>query len=595
MHALLCMLQHFKPCRCKGIKLACYVLSPWSLQVMPRKATGSLVERSGTYYARVWVSDKERKQIALRGAKDRDYAKWLAETLALMIRSLRDAKQDGHIPKTVELVSKATSKERVEEIAKIVDGICSGELVDARAPSTPTFRDVAEQWTSGEVAEKYPEHARFVSSMSANEQRLRDYILPFVGDIEMSAFAIGDALRVLEHLPKRLAPATRRHVSQIMYRVCALAVWPLRLIAVSPLPKGFVPKKPKPKARAFLFPDEEAKLLANTNADLQLRVLVGFLNREGLRKGEAATLEWSDLRGANARGWINLEKGWLYLDKNKTGTPRDWRLSEGVCEALKAWRQLSPRSRFVFPNGEDDVPVYTDKLAAQFRDLVRASGIDRSELFDSNQQRQRINAHDMRGIFVTTSLARGETEGWVMSRTGHTTSSMLQKYRRHAANLEEAGKAQLIRLDEAIPELSALRENPNPSSEGGDSGENSGEVSQKAMPNLRASQARNHLVLSKEVRRKGLEPSCLSTLEPKDETKQAATIHSTLRESRQLKSCRDLAHIAVSEPNHSASESKADGPLLDALSRVIVMALRSGNYPLALALVEASKKNGAER
>lgn len=557
---------------------------------MPRKATGAVVDLKGAFYARVWVSDSQRKQIRLHGAKDRNLAAIFAHRLAVMVRDLRDAKCDEHIAKTIELVSKAQTTERIELIAKTVEKICQGTLETVRTGKEgPTFRDVATQWTSGELAKKYPDHARSVSSMSANEQRLRDYILPIVGSIAISAFAIDDAFRVLERLPKRLSQGTRRHVSQIMFRVCALAAWPLRLIAVSPLPKGFVLKKPKSKARAFLFPDEEATLLANTNADLQLRVLVGFLNREGLRKREAATLEWSDRRGSNARGWINLETGWLYLDKNKTGSPRDWRLSEDVCEALKAWRQLSPQSRFVFPNGENDEPMYTDKLAAQFRDLVRESGIDRSELFESNEQRQRINAHDMRGIFVTTSLARGESENWVMSRTGHTTSSMLQKYRRHAANLEEAGKAQLIRLDEAIPELRAPPKNHDPSSKGGNSGENSGEVSRKTRQNSRAVQARNHLVFSMKVRRKGLEPSCLSTLEPKNETKQTSTIHSTLRESHHVKSCRDLPNVANSKPIEGTPKAETSVALFDELARVIALAVQAGDHSLAHALIDACK------
>jgi hypothetical protein len=52
---------------------------------------------------------------------------------------------------------------------------------------------------------------------------------------------------------------------------------------------------------------------------------------------------------------------------------------------------------------------------------------------------------------VTLALASGKSEAWIKRRTGHTSSSMIERYRRHAAELAE--DVALAALDRAIPEL----------------------------------------------------------------------------------------------------------------------------------------------
>ncbi|WP_437619677.1 tyrosine-type recombinase/integrase [Sorangium sp. So ce1151] len=61
------------------------------------------------------------------------------------------------------------------------------------------------------------------------------------------------------------------------------------------------------------------------------RVLWGFLNREGTRISEAARLQVQD---------VDLDRGALRLEKNKTNDPRAWALSPGVPQALRAWLAL---------------------------------------------------------------------------------------------------------------------------------------------------------------------------------------------------------------------------------------------------------------
>jgi hypothetical protein len=64
-----------------------------------------------------------------------------------------------------------------------------------------------------------------------------------------------------------------------------------------------------------------------------------------------------------------------------------------------------------------------------------------------------VRVHDLRALFVTTSLAAGKPESWVRDRTSHRTIAMLDRYRRQARLFAELHLGELLPLDAAIPEL----------------------------------------------------------------------------------------------------------------------------------------------
>lgn len=63
---------------------------------------------------------------------------------------------------------------------------------------------------------------------------------------------------------------------------------------------------------------------------LNYRVAYAFLHREGMRKGEARRL---------VRGDVDLHKGIMSLDENKTDRPRSWVLTPGVVRVLDRWKK----------------------------------------------------------------------------------------------------------------------------------------------------------------------------------------------------------------------------------------------------------------
>jgi len=372
-----------------------------------------------------------------------------------------------------------------------------------------TFAGVRELWTSGEL-HRLPDHVKSSGRKDKNGSRAK-HVEPVTidgvrfGDMPVTSIRIEHCEHVMASLPKTLAPLSRRHVAQVMLRVLSLAAYPLRLIAASPLPRGWLPKVGKVKAKGCLYPDEERALLACVDVPLEHRVLYGFLAREGMRKGEALALTWSD---------IDLARGAIKLDVNKTDDPRAWALSPDVTRALTKWKKLAPKRETVF------YIAHSEHLASQLRDHLKLAGVKRSELDEKSATRIMLRAHDFRALFVTSALANDKSEAWVSDRTGHRSSLMINRYRRQARTLGELGLGVLAPLDETIPELNdAKTPNTPPTPLAKTKPET---VLTVSLPFRGVSQVKSHSPKNSgrgndfnPVRGKGLEPLRLSAVEPK--------------------------------------------------------------------------------
>ena len=165
-----------------------------------------------------------------------------------------------------------------------------------------------------------------------------------------------------------------------------------------------------------------------------------------MRRSEAGTLTWGD---------VDLDRGGVTLDENKTDDPRAWALDPAVGRALKAWWTRCGKP-------DDSAPVFVDeaqkplrlaRIAEALRDHLKAAGVTRAALYTRTKSRQPIRVHDLRATFITVSLANGKSEAWVSDRTGHRSSVMINRYRRAARPLAELRLGTLTSLDDAIPEL----------------------------------------------------------------------------------------------------------------------------------------------
>jgi integrase len=384
-------------------------------------------------------------------AAARQRARRLVELAQLLVAAGRHAEA----PIILEEGAGETTESGFRYIERRAAELCkdSPKAAQQAASLKVTVQQLGEQWTSGELHRKYPDQIPLKRTAADDAGRLAKYVYPAIGNKPVRDITLDDCERIMRELPESVA-RSRSHVAATIARLLKLAVYPLRLLDRSPLPDGFVPKRRKTRALAWLYPDEDRRLMACGAVPLRYRLLWGFLAREGMREGEALNLTWSDL---------DLQRGMVRLDKNKTDDPRAWALNAGTTAALRIYRthfcsSSAPNALvFVTPGGAAHSKY---GLADTLRSHLERIGlkVERPELFTTTGERQRIRVHDLRGTFVTIALANGRSESWIADRTGHRSSMMINRYKRTARSFQELGLGELRPLNEAIPEFALSHE-----------------------------------------------------------------------------------------------------------------------------------------
>lgn len=538
---------------------------------MPRKAQGTTFVSDGAAYASVIVAPGKRAARALSFlGEDETTAKAWASTLQELVDALRAAGRSSEIDDKLTLSVQVGADdpdgglERVRAgVAKLRSGTKGDRIATVGTSSKTTFKKFAERWTSGKLHEAFPDHVAEKKTADGDVSRLEKYIYPIIGHLPLGDVTLKHAQGVLRRIPAKASRSTRRHVAQLMVRVFNLAVYPSEILERSPLPRGFLPKVGRRKAGAYLYPDEDRALLACVETEsggvpLVYRVLYGFLAREGMRSAsEALNLTWADL---------DLERGAIRLDTNKTDDPRAWTLDPGVVAALAKWHKLQgkpAKSARVFAEIED-----AGHLARKFRELhLPAAGITRPELFENTKARKHITAHNLRATFVTIALANGRTSDWVTDRTGHKSTGQIATYKRAARMVEELDLGPLAPLNEAIPELRSARVVQ-------------GKPSRRSRQ--RAPRRANRPSKANEVHGRGLEPLCLAAVEPKARVA-ALSGRARSRSSDDLKVVEDRTRPSGAEP--CTSLHYVD-PIEVALVHALEAAVAAGRFDVVAQLAK---------
>jgi integrase len=274
-----------------------------------------------------------------------------------------------------------------------------------------TFKDLAEQWTSGKLHDRYPDHVASKKRSVRNDVIRLGKLYATIGGVPLVAFTVEHAERAMANLPPTAkASATRRHYAQLIARVLALAVYPCKILERSPLPRGFLPKVRTSKSFQWLRPAEELALVTCPEVPFERRVLYWFLAREGCRLSEALALRWRNVAGRVVQ-----------LGITKTNEPRTWAMRDDVALGLAVLRGSAP----------DDAQILVvpglDKAARRFREDLLLARVKRPELHERAPGTQPIRLHDLRATFVTLALAAGKSETWVADRTGHRSSIMINR------------------------------------------------------------------------------------------------------------------------------------------------------------------------
>ncbi len=425
---------------------------------MARFATkGQVIHNANGYSARVRIGSGPNDRPTFRlNVRNDDDADKRAAVLADVAKRLRPHAAPAEIATLLTEAGNAKSEKALAIVLEAVEAFETGTTTKATSAVAPTFSAFAEDWTSKRLHKLHPDHVRDKDS-DEDVQQLTDYINPHLGHLRLPDVKLEDAERVMQALPARLGPRTRRHIAQCMRKVLSLAVYPGRHIAANPIPREWMPRIPKSanKAKACLFPDEDAKLCSCRAVLLERRIAYGILAREGMRASELGELRFHD---------VDLQRGRIRLDENKTDDPRAWALSPDVARVLAWWKKQrgAEDNELVLPIDLTQGPRWLRgkkwQKKSRHKDEVgdlRTAGVTRTELFERSGSRMPIRLHDLRATFVTVSLANGKTEQWVTDRTGHRSSQMLALYTRQARTWAELGLGALQPLDALLPEMKA--------------------------------------------------------------------------------------------------------------------------------------------
>jgi hypothetical protein len=259
------------------------------------------------------------------------------ERLNLMVDVMVRLRQAGHTELVAPLLQQIgdARQDRLPKFLLIVDGVLPGEERELEPrviqSSTPdiTFEAFARRWTSNDLAQEFRRKVKELDHHD-NISRLAIHVFPVVyeprviteestfvgyrtGDIPMSGLTVEHADYVLSR--NSLPEGSIHNVAAIIRRVRRLATYPANNIKVNPLPSGWAPRPNPQRERSFLYPSEEAKLLALTTIPLVRRLLYGVLSREGLRKEIAVTIEWANLTLDD----LPNGAGHIVLDRQKNG------------------------------------------------------------------------------------------------------------------------------------------------------------------------------------------------------------------------------------------------------------------------------------
>lgn len=372
----------------------------------------------------------------LDGVADRTTAEERGSERARVIQEMVTAlERSGHASHADLIINDAAKMADVEPVKALVARIVGGAMVLAsqEVSKASTFGEVANMWTSGEIAKRWPDHVSPKKSAKHDEQQLAIHVLPLLKNVPIQRFTRDHAQQVMVMLDPSLSKRTRQVVAGLMRRVLNLAVEPMGLIKATPLPRGWVPKvkRSDQKPQAMPYPDEVDRGVSTANAaPLAVRLFVGFMAREGLRHDEGERLDWAD---------IDLDRGTVRLEENKTNRPRRWTMNRGSWRALTHWYELMGKPKRTRPVFVDDKGNRLHVSCDELRALYSAALIDRHELHHGSKTTQPTGFHGLRSMFVTENLANNKTEKWCNLRTGHTTSSMLRHYDSDAAMFREAG------------------------------------------------------------------------------------------------------------------------------------------------------------
>ena len=191
------------------------------------------------------------------------------------------------------------------------------------------------------------------------------------------------------------------------------------------------------KAKAYLWPSEFLALVSSPSVPVRWRRLVALAVCTYARAGELAALEWGDIDLEHGTIHVHRAKssrGKRSLKPTKTETARRIPIDPSLMPLFRAMYDEA-KGTAAAPRGALLTLPASGQLSVKLKVYLRRVGIERADLFTSDETRKAITFHDLRATGITWCAVRGDDALKIKQRAGHASFSTTEGYIREAENM----------------------------------------------------------------------------------------------------------------------------------------------------------------
>jgi integrase len=307
------------------------------------------------------------------------------------------------------------------------------EELEPSAPKGETLAKYVERWLSDRKARG--------RKVDKERSKLPANVLPDLGPRPIAGLTRRDLEQLVERLDKRvqggeIAPKTAQNIWGLLGKLLDDATngktLALRVLTEDPSANVRGPDHGPRKARSYLYPEELSQLMACEQVPRAWRRAVALSVYLFTRRGELEALDWGD---------VDVERGIVHVHKavdhetgeiksTKTGETRRFAIEVALLPLLRAMHAESGGKGRVIP-----ALPYESNFARELRSALGRAGVERPELFASDETRKPLTFHDLRATGLTWMAVRADDPLKIMQRAGHTDFRTTQLYIREAEAL----------------------------------------------------------------------------------------------------------------------------------------------------------------
>lgn len=178
---------------------------------MAKQATGHVRWFNGVAGARIRVTNEVRETFTLPACRTEAEAAERARLLAEVAKRMRDAGVELDRARTMLEKVAGASPRSLRNALAVAAELIGGELRAEGPPRIPTFGELGEDWTKGELAKRYPDQIRVKRSVGDDKSRLKNYVYPVLNDIPIDQVALDLCEDVMRRPGEARAQDTPQH------------------------------------------------------------------------------------------------------------------------------------------------------------------------------------------------------------------------------------------------------------------------------------------------------------------------------------------------------------------------------------------------